>query len=50
MRGKLLSTETADAINGALNTTINSSKWAAGLYFVQVTKDNQQKVIAVEKL
>jgi hypothetical protein len=49
MRGKLLSAETTDAVNGSLNTTINSSKWAAGLYFVQVAKDNQQKVIAVEK-
>jgi hypothetical protein len=49
MRGKLLSTEAVDAVNGSLNTTINSSKWAAGLYFVQISKDNQQKVIAVEK-
>jgi hypothetical protein len=49
MRGKLLSAEATDAVNGSLNTTINTSKWAAGLYFVQVAKDNQQKVIAVEK-
>jgi hypothetical protein len=49
MRGKLLSAEATDAVNGSLNTTINTSKWAAGLYFVQVVKDNQQKVIAVEK-
>lgn len=50
MRGKLMHTETTEASIGSLNTTVNASKWAAGLYFVQIVKDNQQKVIPVEKL
>lgn len=49
MRGKLIAAQDAEAINGTMTATINSSKWAAGMYFVQVAKDGQYKVIPVEK-
>lgn len=49
VRGKLIVSQSATASNNAMNTTISCDKWAAGMYYIQINKDADTKIIPVVK-
>jgi hypothetical protein len=48
LRGKIISTETVN-VNKNYQTAINTEKWAAGVYYVNLRNGNATKTIAVVK-
>ncbi|OSZ81761.1 hypothetical protein CAP35_00395 [Chitinophagaceae bacterium IBVUCB1] len=49
IRGKVIGTQNASASNNMLNTQIDCSKWAAGMYYVQIAKESSSSIITVVK-
>jgi len=49
MRGKIIAVQTATANNNTANTSIDCSKWAAGMYYVIISKGTETKVVPVVK-
>ncbi len=49
VRGKVIATQTANAANSSLNTSIDCSKWATGMYYVQIIKESSSSIIPVVK-
>lgn len=49
MRGKIIAVQTATANNNIANTSIDCSKWAAGMYYVIISKGTETKVVPVVK-
>lgn len=49
VRGKVIATQSTNAANSMLNARIDCSKWAAGMYYIQVTKESSSSIIPVVK-
>lgn len=49
LRGKIIAVQTATANNNIANTSIDCSKWAAGMYYVIISKGTETKVVPVVK-
>jgi hypothetical protein len=49
LRGKIIYQTTEQITNGKLETSINTYKWAASTYFIQVDKDGQKHTSTVVK-
>lgn len=49
LRGKIIATQVTAANSGAMSTSIDCSKWATGMYYVQISNELQTKVISVVK-
>jgi hypothetical protein len=49
LRGKVIATQTTISSNSNLNTNIDCSKWAAGMYYVQISNDVETKVMPIVK-
>jgi hypothetical protein len=49
LRGKVIYQSTEQVTNGKLETSINTYKWAASTYFIQVDKDGQKHTSTVVK-
>eukprot|EP01012_Entosiphon_sulcatum_P040376 TRINITY_DN54023_c0_g1_i1.p1 TRINITY_DN54023_c0_g1~~TRINITY_DN54023_c0_g1_i1.p1 ORF type:complete len:290 (-),score=16.77 TRINITY_DN54023_c0_g1_i1:17-886(-) len=49
LRGKIIATQTANANSNAMNTSINCSRWAAGMYYISISKGAETKVVPVVK-
>lgn len=49
LRGKIIASQNVSVSNSSINTTINSARWAAGLYYIHISKNDESKVIAIVK-
>lgn len=49
LRGKVIVAQTTTANNNTMSTSIDCSKWAAGMYYVIISKGTETKVVPVVK-
>jgi len=49
LRGKIIATQVTTANSGIMSTSIDCSKWAAGMYYVCISKGTETKVVPVVK-
>lgn len=49
LRGKVIATQSITSSNSNLNTNIDCSKWAAGMYYVQIGNETETKVMPIVK-
>ncbi len=49
LRGKVIAAQTTTANNNTMSTSIDCSKWAAGMYYVIISKGTETKVVPVVK-
>lgn len=49
MRGKVIANQDVTVTGNTMNTSINCARWAAGMYYVQISKESETQVIPVVK-